>query len=76
MRYKVKPAMFLSMRNDLLTSLQAVDADIEVVLDARKTEKTLDRARELFSERERICCELADFGIDVEAHPAVWSRHA
>lgn len=74
-RNGVKAATFLRMRNDLLAALNKIDADIDKVLGQKASNRTLAKARELFAERERVAAELAAFGVDVEAHPAVWSEH-
>lgn len=63
----------MAMRNSLLASLADVDGEISQALKFRKSQRALERARALFAERQRIVDELADFGVHVEAHPAVWS---
>lgn len=70
-REGIKASVFMAMRNNLLTALRDIDAEIDYTLTMRRSNRALARAKELFAERQRLSDELADYGVEVETHPAV-----
>ena len=67
----MKASQFLARRNELLTALRNIDAEIMDMLGYRASKRALDRARELFSERRRVAAELEAMGVEIDDHPAV-----
>lgn len=74
-RNGIKASVWLEMRNNLLTALALVDAEIDKALLNPASQRAATRCKELFAERERVAAELEDFGLWVEPHPAVWRGH-
>lgn len=73
-RNGLTPSAFMAIRNNLLTALRDVDAEIDYTLSLRRSNRALARAKELFLERQRLTDELAEYGVEVDTHPAVWEH--
>lgn len=67
----MKASDFLAARNDLLNTLREIDAEISKVITNKRSSKAFEKAKALFAGRDFVVSQLAEFGLDVEAHPAV-----
>ena len=70
----VKASVFFAMRTELLKSLADVDSEIDQALGFKSSKRAAEMARQLFAERARLSDELLEFGIEVDAHPALGKK--
>lgn len=67
----VKASTFMAARTHLLTALRHIDDELDKALRHKPTGRAFQRAKALFAERNKLVERLAQFGIDVDDHPAV-----
>lgn len=69
-----KASVFFAMRSELLKALADVDSEIDQALGYKSSKRAAEKARQLFAERSRLADELLEFGVEVDAHPALGKR--
>lgn len=70
----MKASAFFAMRTSLLTALAEIDAEIDKALGFKTSKRAADKARQLFAQRSQVADELVEFGVEVDAHPALQKR--
>lgn len=68
----MKASTFWAARSSLINKLREIDEQIDKALRS-KSPRALAKAKELFAHRRNIAGRLAEFGVEVEDHPAVSS---
>lgn len=67
----IPASQYLEIRSELLSMIQAIDAEIDNILQTvKRSNRAAAHARELFHHRSLVAAELKEIGVEVEPHPA------